>query len=97
MVMACLSKAAADGSDKRVEVDEVIADHVPHDREVDFVVAVDEDVAEPRQVTERGGKRRLDPAKALHSTRVSLSVNGLAIGPFWFRCWVNDSVSASRV
>ena len=35
--------------------------------------------------------------EVLHSTRTNLSVNGLANGPFWFRCWVNDSVSPSSL
>ena len=32
-----------------------------------------------------------------HSTRTNFSVNGLANGPFWFLCWVNDSVSPSSL
>ena len=32
-----------------------------------------------------------------HSTRVKGSVNGVAIGPFWFRCCVSDSLSPSSL
>src|SRR6185369_13745583 len=36
-------------------------------------------------------------ANVRHSTRTNLRVKGFANGPFWFRCWVNDSVSPSSL
>jgi len=32
-----------------------------------------------------------------HSTRTTLTVTGLAKGPFWFRCWVTHIVSPSSL
>ena len=54
---------------------------------------------------ERGQRRHdssvhdgtLCTANLRHSTRINLRVKGFANGPFWFRCWVNESVSPSSL
>ena len=71
------SKWATDGCDERLEVDEVVGEHVAHHREIDLVVPVDEDIAEPGHVAQRAGEWVFDPAIALQQVEEPTSVREL--------------------
>jgi hypothetical protein len=66
-VLLELREPKANGGDERFQIAEVVCQDVPHDREIDVVVAVDQDVPKTGHVAERVGELRRDPAVSLQT------------------------------